>query len=954
MDSLIGDAVVVAEDSIDVNFVVAQEERQRHSTSANGNCNKKKKNNKYERRRRKSQRARDEEKTGRQEEQQQQRHTAVDASSSSAGTTTTAPCDDEKAADRAAVDDDDVRRRRNNNSTDSDDAGGDSCSASSSSDDDDDNDFEVVPAADATLRERRLQEQDGNDDDESNESDREDRQQQRHYLLDDVEERAAYLSEFHARPLELDRRSGVSSNLHRQLQSERSSKRSSHLFSEAREWSDFDTNKLLHERLIKAVRDDFQLCRPTVIQSKSIPAFLTTTATTIPTTTKGDDNAGSSSSGNSNGNSNNTNVLLHSETGSGKTLAYLLPILQSLAVNARTGRLDKVDRGSGGTRCVILCPTRELAVQTLTVAERLCSKTFNWLVPGCLFGEERRKSEKARIRKGISVLIATPGRLLDHLTRTESLLMSLKGRLDWLVLDEADRLLDMGLGAQVQQIVQRIRANQPGSGRNGVTWRSVLVSATVTPSVERLAKETLGGDGSWVWVTGKAISSSEADDRGSNGGSLAAAVDDKNDENEKVSFAESTPRQLSQLHMTVSAKLRLPALVAFLVQRVKKGERTVVFLSTCASVDYYHALFQAMDSIVPSKGSQDSGASSSSSAGVFGSRCSIYKLHGSIPHGERQQTLKRFIKVKSSKSGLEQKKNAAILFATDVAARGLNLPDVDWTVQYDPPSEVSDYVHRVGRVARAGKAGHSLLFLLPSERQFLDILKKHGVKQVSALSLTATLNVAASICSVLTEEGARRSGGGFGSSTQGGSRGVLASSRSGEAFATEVQRRLEDCVTADDAKARTTAKEKNRKQYYRQRTRGGDDEDTGALIQLARLAFVSHIRAYPTKEKLVRQVFCAKSLHLGHVARSFALKEPPKKLAKNRSNAHGMLENANSKRKRNTAMSFKPLDGDEDGDGVVEDKVIDRYPPEKRQKGAKALLMANAAKLEQMIGVDGM
>ena len=246
------------------------------------------------------------------------------------------------------------------------------------------------------------------------------------------------------------------------------SKESSHLFDDQSEWS-----QSLHPRIIQALSSKhFQLEKPTLIQSRALQAFSADT------------------------NSNN-NILLQSETGSGKTLAYLLPILQQLGVNL-DGSLNKIDRSAGGTRCVILCPTRELALQTMHVLERLCANTFGWIIPGCLFGEEKRKSEKARIRKGISILVATPGRLLDHLTRTDALLISLKGKLKWLVLDEADRLMDMGLGEQVKQIVQRIQANQSGAG---VTWRSVLVSATVPPSVETMAKETLiGGDNEWVWV----------------------------------------------------------------------------------------------------------------------------------------------------------------------------------------------------------------------------------------------------------------------------------------------------------------------------------------------------------------------------------------------------------------------------------------------------------------------
>jgi ATP-dependent RNA helicase DDX31/DBP7 len=692
----------------------------------------------------------------------------------------------------------------------------------------------------------------------------------RNALPDDDEERAKYLAEFHARPLELDRRSGATV---RKLVP--TSKESSHLFTDTSEWSNFP----LHERLVSTLQSSgFDLQRPTVIQTKSIPAFFQDKQL--------------------------HNILIHSETGSGKTLAYLLPILQSLSVD-KNNELRKVDRAQAGTRCIILCPTRELAVQTLQVAERLCSKSFNWLVPGCLFGEEKRKSEKARIRKGLPIVIATPGRLLDHLSRTESLLLALKGKLEWLVLDEADRLLDMGLGEQVKQIVQRIRANQPGSGRDGITWRSVLVSATVTQEVERMAEEVLlGGDRSWKRV------------RASTDDTTRTPKDDSQ-------LTDSTPRQLAQFHMTVSAKLRLAALIAFLAQRVDKSERTVVFMSTCASVDFYHALLEAVSPILGNDDEEDA-------TGIFGNQCSIFKLHGNVPHGERQHVLRRF-----TKDGGD-KKHGAILLATDVAARGLNLPNVDWIVQYDPPSEVSDYVHRAGRVARAGKAGHSLIFLLPSESLFLDVLKHRGVNKLNALSLTSALNAAAIICKALTSQGFDRSSGGLGQSNN-------SSSRSGEAFCSEIQHTLEDCIVQEDIRAKA-----ERKAAARQR-RGSEKPEAviGNLMELAQNAFLSHLRAYPTREKTVRQIFSAKALHLGHVARSFALREPPKKLGgkKRRSADTG----ADSRVHNNASMAFDFKSSEGSSPAKKAKRRSDTTPAMDHASSvrmAKATLLANATRLQ--------
>jgi ATP-dependent RNA helicase DDX31/DBP7 len=661
--------------------------------------------------------------------------------------------------------------------------------------------------------------------------------------LQDPEERAKYMAEFHARPLELDRRFGATTK------PAITSKDSSHLFATSAEW----TANLLHPRLLNTLKTS-GWTRPTTIQARTVPSFF----------------------------NKDDNVLIHSETGSGKTLAFFIPILSHLASKIQKVRCE-------GTRCVILCPTRELAVQTFDLVETLCSKTFNWIVCGQLLGEEKRKSEKARIRKGLSVIVATPGRFLDHLTRTECLLPALtsKGPLEWLVLDEADRLLDMGLGEQVKSIFDRIQ-----QAAESKTWRCVLVSATVTAGVEELAQKTLSGK-SENWVR---IRASEDD--------KATLVSTGKDENtgEEV-LLSSTPRQLAHHHVTVTAKLRLAALIAFLVPRRK--ERTVVFMSTCASVDFHHALLTKMKSLFGDE-----------SSGVFGSDCNILKLHGNVPHSERQHVLKRFLK----------ENQGAILLATDVAARGLNLPNVDWTVQYDPPSEVSDYVHRAGRVARAGKAGNSLIFLLPSEKLFLEVLKRQGIKNMNALSLTETLNVAAKCCPDLTSSGMRRSSGGLGNTGK-----VSSSSRLGEAFCWEMQHRLEECVNEDQAKTSSSVSKKRKKTQEHEKT-------PETLLDIAKNAFISHLRAYPTREKVVRQIFAAKSLHLGHVARSFGLKEPPSRI----SNKKRKVSPPVDPRKNNAAFDFK-----------ASQVVSESSKSSKGRVTPKSLLLENASRLEKN-GMDAL
>lgn len=210
----------------------------------------------------------------------------------------------------------------------------------------------------------------------------------------------------------------------------------------------------------------------------------------------------------------------------------------------------------------------------------------------------------------------------------------------------------------------------------------------------------------------------------------------------------STPRQLVQYYMSVTQKLRLPALCSFL--RARAQEKVVVFMSTCDAVDFHHDLFRRArwpgDAPLPSADDGDAGEGGEGGDGAasaksktkkdaavsvdsefFGAGCLVRRLHGNVPQNERQSTYKAF---GAAKSG--------VLICTDVAARGLDLPTVNWIVQYDPPAETADYVHRVGRTARKGERGHSLLFLLPREAAYLGVLEARGIRP-KPLSLEGVL-----------------------------------------------------------------------------------------------------------------------------------------------------------------------------------------------------------------------
>ena len=161
----------------------------------------------------------------------------------------------------------------------------------------------------------------------------------------------------------------------------------------------------LHPYLIQNLQQNCKISQMTSVQSMAIPTVL----------------AGK-------------DALIKSQTGSGKTLAFALPIIQKLQdIQPPISRQD-------GVFALIVLPTRELAIQSLEWFEKLC-KSFARIVPGILSGGEKKKSEKARLRKGINILIATPGRLIDHIKHTKSLRLD---KLQFLVLDEADRILELG------------------------------------------------------------------------------------------------------------------------------------------------------------------------------------------------------------------------------------------------------------------------------------------------------------------------------------------------------------------------------------------------------------------------------------------------------------------------------------------------------------------------------
>ncbi|KAM9118809.1 ATP-dependent RNA helicase DDX55 isoform 3-T3 [Pangshura tecta] len=339
---------------------------------------------------------------------------------------------------------------------------------------------------------------------------------------------------------------------------------------------------------------------------------------------------------------NNKDVAAEAVTGSGKTLAFVIPILEILC--RREEKLKKMQVGA-----IVITPTRELAVQIDEVLSYF-TKHFPQFSQILLIGGRNPAEDIEKFKEhGGNIIIATPGRLEDMFRRkADGLdLASCVKSLDVLVLDEADRLLDMGFEASLNTILDFL----PKQRRTG------LFSATQTQEVENLVRAGLRNP-------------------------VRIAVKEKG---VAASNTQKTPTRLENYYMICKADEKFNQLVHFLRQH--KQEKHLVFFSTCACVEYYG---KALESLVKN--------------------VKIMCIHGKMKH-KRNKIFTEFRKLPSG-----------ILVCTDVMARGIDIPEVNWVLQYDPPSSASAFVHRCGRTARIGHLGSALVFLLPMEESYVNFL----------------------------------------------------------------------------------------------------------------------------------------------------------------------------------------------------------------------------------------
>jgi ATP-dependent RNA helicase DeaD len=320
-----------------------------------------------------------------------------------------------------------------------------------------------------------------------------------------------------------------------------------------------------------------------------------------------------------------------SQTGSGKTAAFALPILQN------------IDTAASHVQALVLCPTRELAVQVCREFRRL-GANLDGLNAAPLYGGDPIERQLRLLKSGPQVIVGTPGRLLDMLKRKRLKL----DKVAHVVLDEADRMLDMGFREDMELIL----------GAAPKDRQSLFFSATMNPAVAKLIK-TFAHAPKTIEIAQKTITVDTVDQS-------------------FYSVRQGSKREL------------LARLVDMLTP-----QRALVFCNTKVGVDECTEKMLNIGHVAD-------------------------KLHGDIAQSQRERVLARF------RAG-----DVSLLIATDVAARGLDVDDIDIVFNYDLPYEVEDYVHRIGRTGRAGREGKAVSFVTQREARRLQAIERYTSQPIT-------------------------------------------------------------------------------------------------------------------------------------------------------------------------------------------------------------------------------
>ena len=324
-------------------------------------------------------------------------------------------------------------------------------------------------------------------------------------------------------------------------------------------------------------------------------------------------------------------IMAQAQTGSGKSASFILPLLELLSQRRGEGKKAKI-------KALVLTPTRELTLQVAEMFERLgrhleVRPTVVSIIGGAQIGEQLYK-----VQQGCDVLVATSGRFLDVLSKKQ---MNLS-HIEFLVLDEADKMLNLGFAEELDAILEAIPSKR----------QNLMFSATYPQKIRDIAAK----------ITQEAI--------------------------EVKIEEEQTVQSIHQRVFEVDRDKRGPLLRQLLKQ--EKYGQTLVFMANKRATDNIAMKFKKYGILAQS-------------------------FHGDLDQDERNETLRDF-----------KSKKIHVLFATDIAARGLDIDDIDCVVNFDLPRSPADYIHRIGRTARAGKSGHAVSFIDYESMAHFNLIEKRS------------------------------------------------------------------------------------------------------------------------------------------------------------------------------------------------------------------------------------
>ncbi|WP_439559045.1 DEAD/DEAH box helicase [Dyadobacter sp.] len=351
--------------------------------------------------------------------------------------------------------------------------------------------------------------------------------------------------------------------------------------------------------------------RPTDIQFKAIPAIL-----------KGED------------------VLAIAQTGTGKTAAFAIPVIDLLARQKSSVR-------SEGIKCVVMVPTRELAIQITEVFAKIAKYTKVKVFS--VFGGVEQGPQIAQLEKGIDILVSTPGRMFDLASQGHIKL----NRVEFLILDEADHMLDLGFIKDIQDLIKLLPKKR----------QTLFFSATINETIKKLAYSLVRN-------------------------AIRIQISPKNpvakNISHSVAFVEMDDKRF------------------FLERTIKNNidSKILVFVRTKVRAERVHAALERMD-------------------------VKSITIHGDKEQADRLKAMNQF------KSG-----ETKVMIATDVSARGIDIPNVDYVINYDLPEQPENYVHRVGRTGRGTQKGLAVSFCSPEEKPILDQIQEYLDKPIDVLKIS--------------------------------------------------------------------------------------------------------------------------------------------------------------------------------------------------------------------------